>query len=433
MKPSPSMAALRPEQGPPLAIPASFFVTAPLAVMTAGVLLSLGGVSLLWTRFAGGTAALAHLGTLGLLGSVMLGALYQMLPVVAGAPVPGLRAAHAVHALFVTALSLMVWGLWAAERTLVVAGATLLSLALLGFLLPVSLALARTAVAGPTVTGMRLAVLGLGLVVGLGLWLGYTRGSGGASPAYPSVVIAHLTLGLVAWVGGLIAAVSFQVVPMFYLTPPAPRWVTSASSAAMALTLAGLTVALVLRASPGHTALAALPGALSAWLLHPLATLVAIARRRRKRADPSLTFWRVGLVCGLASLPCAGLALYADDSRFGVLFGWVVVWGWAALIVHGMLGRIVPFLVWLHRFSKRVGLEPVPSMKQLLPDALPRAGLALHVTTLCLGVAALATGLDPLARATGVGLLATGAAMLLTLLRPLLHRARASTERDARP
>jgi hypothetical protein len=85
------------EQAPPLAIPTSFFLVAPFAAIAAGLLLLVHGEALLVTRFAGPTAALTHLGTLGFVGSVMLGALYQMIPVVAGAPVPFARAAHGVH------------------------------------------------------------------------------------------------------------------------------------------------------------------------------------------------------------------------------------------------------------------------------------------------------------------------------------------------
>lgn len=416
-----SMGSLRPEQGPPLGIPASFFATAPLGVLGAGALLIAGGSSLLWTRFAGATAALVHLGTLGLLGSVMLGALYQMIPVVAGAPVPLARAAHGVHAGWVLAVSALVWGFAAEQRTALVVGASLLSLVFLAFLVPTGVALARAPVTGPTVAGMRVAVLGLLLVVVLGVWLGHLRGSGVPSPRYPGVLAAHVSAGLVVWIGGLIAGVSFQVVPMFYLTPAFPRWQTHGLVAGFALALAGLVLALVLGASPTVTTLAALPGALAAWALHPICTLVAIARRRRKRPDASLRFWKAGLGAALAALPSAALALFGDDSRWPVLFGWLVLWGWAGLIVHGMLGRIVPFLVWFHRYSKRVGLEPVPSMKQLLPERYQRLGFAAHLCTLLLGIAALASGLDPLARATGVGLVLTGLALGATVLRPLAH------------
>ncbi|MCC6667790.1 MAG: hypothetical protein IT375_28850 [Polyangiaceae bacterium] len=419
-----SMAGLRPEQGPPLAVPASFFLTAPVAVVAAGALLTAGGSSFFWTRFAGPTVALAHLGTLGLMAAVMLGALYQMIPVVAGAPVPWVRAAHAVHAGLVLAVAALAVGFATETRGAVVAGAGLLSLVFLLFLAPVALALARAPVRGPTVAGMRIAVLGLALVVGLGVWLGHVRGSGIPSPRYAGALAVHLTTGLVIWIGGLIAGVSFQVVPMFYLTPSFPRPITTALVAAFALGLLAMVLALALGAGAAQVALWALPAALAAWLAHPIAALVMIRRRRRKRADASLAFWKAGLVSALGLLPCAALAVIGDDLRLPVAFAWLALWGWGAMIVHGMLGKIVPFLVWFHRFSKRVGTAPVPSMKQLLPDRYPRIGFALHLFTLLLGLVALATGVDALVRATGIGLCATGAAMFVSVLRPLRHGAR---------
>jgi hypothetical protein len=84
-------------QAPPLSIPASFFLTAPVALVAAGILLMTLGSLALTTAWALPTLMLTHLGTLGFLSAVMLGALYQMTPVVAGSPVPGIRAAHAVH------------------------------------------------------------------------------------------------------------------------------------------------------------------------------------------------------------------------------------------------------------------------------------------------------------------------------------------------
>jgi len=415
-----SMAGISPEQGPPLLIPASFFVTAPLAVVAAGGLLIHGGSALLVTRFAGATAALVHLGTLGLMAMVMLGALYQVIPVVAGATVPFARGAHAVHAALVVSVVALGWGFVGAERLAVVAGGSLLALTFLAFLVPVGIALARTPVGGPTVWGMRVAVAGLAWVVGLGVWLAHVRGSGVPSPRYASGLSAHLTTGLVIWIGGLISGVSFQVVPMFYLTPAYPRWATRGLVAAFAFSFLAIVALFAVGAEPTRVALAAAPGALAAWVVHPVVTLLGASKRRRKRPDPSLWFWQAGLATALLALPVGGLALFADDARFPVLFGWLVLFGWAAMIVHGMLGRIVPFLVWFHRFSKRVGLEPVPSMKQLLPDRFPRVGFVLHAATLALGVVAVASGAAALARATGAGLVLTGLAMLAVVVKPLL-------------
>jgi len=82
----PGMEGLRTDQAPPLTIPASFFLLAPLSMMAAGALLAAHGQDLLASRWLPAAMAATHLGTLGFLGAIMLGALYQMIPVVAGAP-----------------------------------------------------------------------------------------------------------------------------------------------------------------------------------------------------------------------------------------------------------------------------------------------------------------------------------------------------------
>jgi hypothetical protein len=74
-----------------------------------------------------------------------------------------------------------------------------------------------------------------------------------------------------------------------------------------------------------------------------------------------------------------------------------------------MLTRIVPFLVWFHRFSPLVGLVPVPSLRGLLPDRWTRRGFVVHVASVLAGIAAIVSGADWLARLTGLLLMATAA------------------------
>lgn len=414
-----STSGLRLEQAPPLSVPISFFLTAPLALMTAGALLAHGGASVVATRFAGPTAALVHLGTLGFFASVMLGALYQMIPVVAGAPVPAVRSAHVVHAALVAGLAALVWGFHASERPALVHGAGVVAGALTLFLLTAAVALVRAPARTMTVTGMRLAALGFAAAITLGLLLSLARGSGRPSPHYTAWFAAHVSIGLLVWIGGLITSVSFQVVPMFYLTPPLPRWGERTLIGAISASLIGLVFGALFGLDPRLISLGAAPAALAVYVLHPVLVLRAIARRRRRRADPSLVFWRAGLAVGSLVLPAGVAAAYASDARYPVLLGWLALFGWGGLIVHGMLTRIVPFMVWFHRFSQQVGQRPVTPMRQLWPDRSARVGLYLHLATLMLGVSAAITGSNTLGRATGIGLMLVGASIVTSIVRVL--------------
>jgi hypothetical protein len=173
--------------------------------------------------------------------------------------------------------------------------------------------------------------------------------------------------------------------------------------------------------TPGQlAAIGALPAALVAWLVHPALILRNISRRKRKRRDASLLFWKAGLISALLLIPIAIVALLLPDPRWQVLFGWVAIWGWAGMIMHGMLSRIVPFLVWFHRYSPRVGLEPVPSMRTLLPQRQIQIEFALHLSSVVMGVAAILVQVDILAQLTGVVLVATAislASMLIHVLK----------------
>ena len=72
------------DKAPPFAAPLRFFITAPFFGLLAGLLLVWEGPSLLVSRWTPGTLAITHLLTIGFMLQTMLGALIQILPVVAG-------------------------------------------------------------------------------------------------------------------------------------------------------------------------------------------------------------------------------------------------------------------------------------------------------------------------------------------------------------
>jgi len=413
-----SMASVRPEQGPPLTVPLGFFATGPLALIAAGLLALVrgsDGASSMW-----GTTVLAavHLGAVGLLLFVMMGALYQLLPTVAGAVVPAIRLAHLVHALLVVGAVALVLAQAGGPPQAFGLAAVALLIALLLFLIPAGVALARSRGQEPTVWGLRLALLALAAVAFAGIRLAGVRsgapiGSAWATAASWSVLrLAHANLGFLPWMGGLITAVSWQVVPMFYLAPAPPRalpWITMAGVAA---SLVGLSCALFLDVSSTTVVWLGLPAALVVWGLHPAWTLVALRRRARRRKDATLWFWWLAMgVAPLCLLSGAASALL-PSGKLPLAYGMLVLFGWAATLTHGMLTRIVPFLVWLHWCAPLVGKQPMPSVRELLPHRHIALGFAVHAATLVAGLAAIALDSPAAWRVLGVGLAATGAAML---------------------
>ncbi|MFQ5417103.1 MAG: hypothetical protein ACE5FL_08680 [Myxococcota bacterium] len=420
------------DQAPPLAIPMTFFASAPFAVFAAGALLAGNGSTGLTSHWLPQTLALTHLGTLGFLAMVMMGALYQIIPVVAGAPVRGARIAHVVHALLVLGLAGLVTGLLTAASRVTFASLAVLALALLLFLPPVAVALARAPARNESVAGMRLAVANLFVVGFLGLWMAHGH-IGMKFPGPRSLWIqVHLGVGFLGWVGCLISAVSWQVLPMFYMASSQHRAPKRATVALVALGVL-LPVAVLISelggwipegwpASADLAAVGVLPAGIAVWVLQPALSLRGLSLRRRRRIDHSRLFWRAGLCVAFPTAAAAPAAYLLPDPRWGLLLGWLAIWGWAGMIVHGMLTRIVPFLVWFHRFSPRIGHARVPSLRSLLPDRRTRLGFFLHMASLVAGVVAIASGADWLARGTGLLLMATAAQLGHSLFHVLRQR-----------
>ena len=389
----------------------------------------ISGIMALGSPWAPQALALTHAGTLGILAMGMLGALYQMTPVIAGTPVPYTRIAHLVHILLVAGLVGFVWRLLGGPVVAMSWAIMAFKLALPAFLLPLGWALLYPATVNETVQGMRLAVLSLVAVTLMGLMMA----AGFAGDLFPQNrmlwVQVHLTVALLGWVGGLIMSVSWQVIPMFYLAPAtsktARRWLFGMLVTGLILpfTVLFATIDTTGWLSPGIiAAISSLPAALVIWVLHPFLVLKSIAARKRKRSDASLLFWKAGMGTALLIIPIAAIALLLPDPRWQVLFGWVTIWGWAGMIMHGMLSRIVPFLVWFHRFSARVGLEPVPSMRGLLSQQRIRIGFALHLSSVVLGTMAILLKVNFLANITGLLLVATAISLCIMLIHVLKQR-----------
>jgi len=344
--PDPAMRGLSLDQAPPLEIPAGFFLTAPFAVIGAGGLLLWTGADAFGSNWLPLMLGLTHLGTLGFLTMIMMGALYQMIPVIAGAQVPFIRLAHVVHVLLSVAVPGLVLSLWRPPDGFTFGFFALAALAALLFCITTGYAVSKTGTRGATVAGMRLALFSLLVMMLLGLAMAWGFLDGNFPGARGLWVQVHLGTALLGWVGGLITAVSWQVVPMFYLTPPIPD---VKKKIILAMTGLGILLPLIVliieqtgpirvfgldpALDPARTAaLGALPALLAIWFIHPGLVFFNLRHRRRKRIDASLYFWQTGLCFAPVTGGVAVIACFSNDPRWGMLFGWLAIWGWAGMI-----------------------------------------------------------------------------------------------------
>ncbi|MBF0428922.1 MAG: hypothetical protein HQL94_08375, partial [Magnetococcales bacterium] len=243
-------AGLHIDQAPPLHLPFRFFATAPIFAILTGCAVLFWGGEVLLTPLLSVTVATLHLTLLGWLLMSICGAMIQMIPVLAGIPVPWPRGIPWVHALLtIGVLSLFVGLVWQPWVLPVALGGVGLAVTL--FFVLVAVALVKAPAKHPTVNAMRIALLSLAGTLILGALFLFEYWHGFLDLDRYALVGIHLVWGLLGTMGTLIVGVSFQVLPMFYMTPEFPSRSANWILIGMGLFLVLFPVALIWAAPPG--------------------------------------------------------------------------------------------------------------------------------------------------------------------------------------
>lgn len=370
-------------QAPPILVPFRFFLSAPLFGLLAALLVLWYGPSLLDSRWQPSVLALTHLMTLGFLGMAMIGAMLQMLPVVAGSPVAHpVGVARAVHLLLIPGVLLLAGGFLLGMPLPIRLAMLLLSAGFTIFIAAAGLSLWRAPAGNPTMIGMRFAVAGLLVTVVLGLVLASNYGWAWWLTRWVQVTNLHATWGLLGWVGLLVIGVSYQVVPMFQLTPAYPRPMTRWLSWALFSLLLSGSAAFLLPEGKEQVAWVVTLLIVASFAVFALMTLRLQLQRRRRQSDVTLLFWRFGMACLLLALALSlvgqAMPAWAGAQRVNFMMVFLFITGFAVSVVNGMLYKIVPFLIWFHLQSLLMGMVRVPNMKLIMPEPGMRRQMWLH-------------------------------------------------------
>lgn len=369
--------------------------------------------------------ALVHLWLPGFLLSVCIGALYQLMPVVLGAPLATRASTLWTHfALHTVGSVLLVVAFTQSRFEWVGVGGLLIALGV-GVLFASVLRTFRVATRRdapawcfPLATGW------LALTVLFGIALAINRRWPWLPLSAADLLRAHAHLGLAGFFLTLLQGTTFQLVPMFTMgTLRRPRMIWTgllATQAGLLVLTPGLAWNLPMLTRGGALILAIGVGC-SALALH-----ATFATRRRKVLEPGLQAFVLGsVVLALATLMGVALAFLPTGhpwARPGIAaYGLVLIPGALSLVVLGMLCKIIPFLVWMRAYGPKVGKQPVPLATALASRRLEQAWLLLHLAGLALLVAGALRGTAPVVLAGALALLAGTGLFLANALHVLAH------------
>jgi hypothetical protein len=366
-------------------LPLGFLAVAAAAFTLAGLALPWVAGELAGHYYHPRLLALTHTLTLGWITLTILGASYQLIPIVLERPVWSERLGG--WELVLTALGVIgiVGHLAIASWAGVVWGAALVAAGVAAHVVNTALTLRGLERWSFTAGMLAMGFAGLVLTTLFGAALGVEHVRTFLPGDFYARLHAHVHLALLGWVLPVVLGVSAHVYPMFLLGPRPGRRVMAAQAWGLALgvpaVVAGLLVAPPL-AAVGALAVAVAVVAHVGWV----ASLLCASRR--PAFDWALRF----IVAGAAYLAVSaalGVALaagLAGGPRWALAYGVLVLGGWASLTIVGMMLKIVPFLVWYRVYAPLAGRAPVPG----LADLRSAATEAVAFVALTGGTAALA-------------------------------------------
>lgn len=414
-------------QSPPLWVIAPFFLLAPLGLVAGGLLLASTSSDALVAINAPRTVAITHAVVIGWITTTVMGASYQLGSAVIGGRLLSIPLARFQLWLHGAAVVGFVWSLleWNTLAMSVAGVFLVLSFTLYVANVATSLVRGRTWSLARAYLVVSLAMLVLTASLGITwvgaldhLWFPITMGR----------LSAHAHLGLMGWLGITVMGVSYQLVPMFNVVNRAkPRvgrlalWVTVAAT---------LLFATLMTTDPGRATRVFLAAALAVGpALWGAEQTRLMLRRSRRNMDiqgrstfVSLSFLVAAIPLGLAAAWGTPFTPDGEPARWLLAYAACGVVGWIGITVLGNTYKILPFLIWFHRYRANVGLAPVPMMTDIYSERVAHGVMvAAAVTAVVVALGAIAGSLA-LLQVGGVLLAITGGAHGLALLHMFLPK-----------
>jgi len=350
------------DQGPNISVPFRFFFTAPIFFLLFALALFFITDDTLLSRFDAQTVGLVHLFTLGVLSMIMIGALFQMLPVLMGVTVGGNKnLVTAIFIIFIIGIVSFSIGLFLQVKSTLLVGTVALFIAFFLFLLHISKDVFLADRRGKSVLLMQFSIAWLWIVLFLGLYLSLVRIGIIDTVFYEQLANVHIVIALFGWTFALIIGVSFTVVPMFYVTPEYTPGCRKTMPYILFTTIVSFIVTNFF--FPNLNFISELIAS-QAVVMYAYQTIKRLKKRRRPIADVTVSYWKSAIFFLLISLLFWWLG-YIKELFYTLSFV-SFAFGFLGSLLQGMLYKIIPFLVWFHLSA--TGNFNIPNIKEVIDE-----------------------------------------------------------------
>ncbi|MGO4888472.1 hypothetical protein ACJ2A9_11985 [Anaerobacillus sp. MEB173] len=354
-------------------LPFAFMITGFLSLLIFSVLIVFSGDTFSFTEvrlpFAIG---IVHLFILGWATMLVMGAVYQLVPVVIQSELYSTKLGMIHYFAFTGGLVGMLLGFFQFNLITLAISASLVVIGVLLFITNIVITIIKTKNFNTIIFATYSALFYLLLTVVSGLLMAINFGHPFLNGLHTSILAAHIWFGLVGWFLFLIVGYSFKMLPMFYLSHDFPtnlqKWILILFHVALLI----ITANFFLQAGFMLTWIGFV--VFLAGLLVYRVHVQQIIKTRFKKNPGKGILVTVRILDGFIGLTGIAIVLLMiqpqlfSNLTFLSIISLVYLFGWVSLTILGYTSKIVPFLWWTFRFGNQVGREQVPSLHDLIDE-----------------------------------------------------------------
>jgi len=369
-------AGIATKMSPSFKMVSKYFIATIVTFVVLNALLLANYMSITGHYFQPKILALVHIATLGWITMIIFGAMFQLVPVVLEVRLYSEKLAEVQFWVYVVGVIGLVFGFGFFKVGLhLTISAALVTIAMLMFVF--NIIATMTQVTKWNFTGIHIlaSLVYLTLTAITGLLLSINLGYPFISRIHLDYLKIHAHLGFVGWVSMVIMGVTYKLIPMFSLSH---GYSLTPSKWAFGLVNVGLLGAVVEMTLGKETALLYIYVAMLVIgiLLFLFQIYLILKYRVRKVLDIGL---RHSVVSFIALLLVTALGAFLAVSNVSnntmrenliLVYGFLILFGYISMLIVGQMYKIVPFLVWFHKYSSKVGLQPVPMLKDMFSEKI---------------------------------------------------------------
>lgn len=377
-------AGLSTKNAPSPSVVLPHFIFAALMFLTAAFVLTVAAPHLLLPfHLNPQMLTITHLMVLGFITMIIFGSLYQLIPVVMEVKLYSEILAKITFWLFGIGLLILVYSFWEADfgpkqdwlwfeisGTLVLTAVFLFAINTL-----VSASRSDRMDMGNifVVTGIIYLVLTVSLAILMIINF--------AHPYIPVSVLdllkMHLTLGLAGWFLFLVIGVSSKLMPMFLIIHKLPDHLLKYAYYLLNAGVISLSSVLYFYPKPWAVIVSTL-FILAGIILYLAFIRYAFQHRFRKNLDTGMLLSKAAFLLSVLTLVLGILAIAAPDFlqdyqiQVDVAFIMSIIFGFLTALILGQTYKTLPFIVWLQKYSAKVGKQKIPLPQEIYSDRIAR-------------------------------------------------------------